>query len=222
MWNCCCTCLRFTPTPTTACFGRHVPELFVRAVLLWQTPLSLWLPSRLLHNMQVLLNSTYVGNKLMFRSEWRQFPSAPCLTGKKSLMTARVSMLLKSRASLTCFRACFLPGRAKDLSAPRYITLHRDMRNFDWVCLNTGLITVVYIMAPRGAGEPHGSKVARNVEKTKNFLWVPSGCISCFLCKPVFRAPHMRSGSDFADNYRGYRLSCCEGWGRRTTYPWPR
>jgi len=29
-------------------------------------------------------------------------------------------MLLKSRASLTCFRACFLPGRAKDLSAPRY------------------------------------------------------------------------------------------------------
>ena len=39
---------------------------------------------------------------------------------KKNLMTARVSMLLKSRASLTCFRASFLPGRAKDLSAPRY------------------------------------------------------------------------------------------------------
>jgi len=33
-------------------------------------------------------------------------------------MTARVSMFLKSRASLTCFRDCFLPGRAKDLSAP--------------------------------------------------------------------------------------------------------
>jgi len=33
-------------------------------------------------------------------------------------MSVRVSMLLKSRASLTCFRACFLPGRAKDLSAP--------------------------------------------------------------------------------------------------------
>jgi len=31
---------------------------------------------------------------------------------KKNLMTARVSMLLKSRSSLTCFRACFLPGRA--------------------------------------------------------------------------------------------------------------
>jgi len=42
--------------------------------------------------------------------------SLPCR--KKSLMTARVSMVLKSRASLTCFRACFLPGRAKDLSAP--------------------------------------------------------------------------------------------------------
>ena len=57
----------------------------------------------------------------MFLSEWRKFPSAPCLAGgKKNLMTARVSMLLKSRASLTCFRACFLPGQVKDLSAPRY------------------------------------------------------------------------------------------------------
>jgi len=35
----------------------------------------------------------------MFLSEWREFPSAPCLAGKKNLMTARVSMLLKSRAS---------------------------------------------------------------------------------------------------------------------------
>ena len=58
----------------------------------------------------------------MFLSEWREFPSAPCLAGvKKNLMTALVSMLLKSRASLTCFRACFLPGPAKDLSAPRYV-----------------------------------------------------------------------------------------------------
>ena len=40
---------------------------------------------------------------------------------EKNLMTARASMLLKSHAFLTCFRACFLPGRAKDLSAPRYI-----------------------------------------------------------------------------------------------------
>jgi hypothetical protein len=55
----------------------------------------------------------------MFLSEWREFPSAPCLAGKKILMTARVSML-KLRASLTCFRACFLPGRAKDISAPCY------------------------------------------------------------------------------------------------------
>ena len=38
---------------------------------------------------------------------------------KKNLMTARVSMLLKSRASLTCFRAFFLPGRTKNLHAPR-------------------------------------------------------------------------------------------------------
>jgi len=44
-------------------------------------------------------------------------------------MTARVSMLLKSRASLTCFRACFLPGRGKDLSAPRYFPL-KQYHNF--------------------------------------------------------------------------------------------
>jgi len=36
---------------------------------------------------------------LMFLSEWREFPSAPCLTGKKNLMTAHISMLLKLRAS---------------------------------------------------------------------------------------------------------------------------
>ena len=60
------------------------------------------------------------GNKLMFLSEWREFPSALAFEKKKkNLVAARVSMLLKLRASLTCFQACFLPGRAKDLSAPR-------------------------------------------------------------------------------------------------------
>ena len=55
----------------------------------------------------------------MFLSEWHEFPSVPCLAGKKkSLMTARILMLLKSRMSLTCFGACFLTGRAKDLPAP--------------------------------------------------------------------------------------------------------
>ena len=50
----------------------------------------------------------------MFLSEWCEFPSAPCLAGggKKT----RISMLLKSCTSLTCFWACFLPDQAKDLS----------------------------------------------------------------------------------------------------------
>jgi len=60
----------------------------------------------------------------MFLSEWREFLSAPCLVGGRNLMTVRVSILLKSRASLTCFRACFLPGRAKDLSATRVYMKH--------------------------------------------------------------------------------------------------
>ena len=47
------------------------------------------------------------------------FGALPCK--EKNFMTACVSMLLKSRASLTSFRACFLPGRPRDLSASRYI-----------------------------------------------------------------------------------------------------
>jgi len=58
---------------------------------------------------------------LYFCQNGVNFLSEPCLAGKKHLMTARVSMLLNSRASLTWFRACFLPGRANDLSAPRYM-----------------------------------------------------------------------------------------------------
>ena len=36
---------------------------------------------------------------LMFLPEWCEFPLGPCLAGKKNLMTARISMLLKSRMS---------------------------------------------------------------------------------------------------------------------------
>jgi len=42
---------------------------------------------------------TMVHVPLMFVSEWREFPSTPCLAGKKNLMTPYVSMLLKSRMS---------------------------------------------------------------------------------------------------------------------------
>ena len=54
------------------------------------------------------------------RMAWISFGALPS-RGEKNLMTARVSMLLISRASLTCFQACFLPGRAKDLSPPPYL-----------------------------------------------------------------------------------------------------
>jgi len=42
------------------------------------------------------------------------------LAGGKNFDDSSVSMLLNSRASLICFRACFLPCRDKDFSAPRY------------------------------------------------------------------------------------------------------
>ena len=50
------------------------------------------------------------------RMAWICFGALRCR--KRNLMTAPASNLLKSRASVTCFRACFHPGRAKDLSAP--------------------------------------------------------------------------------------------------------
>ena len=50
------------------------------------------------------------------RMESISFGALPCRK-KKNLMTASVSMLMKESASLTSFRACFLPGRAKDFSA---------------------------------------------------------------------------------------------------------
>ena len=59
---------------------------------------------------------------------WFSFGALPCR--KRNLMTARVSILLKSRVFLTCFRTCFLPGRTKDLSAPRVI--NRNCRTLDY------------------------------------------------------------------------------------------
>jgi len=47
---------------------------------------------------------------------WISFGALPCR--KKNLIIARVSMLLKSCASLKCFRASSLLGRYKDLPAP--------------------------------------------------------------------------------------------------------
>jgi hypothetical protein len=63
----------------------------------------------------------------MFLSEWREVPSAPCLAGKKKLDSSRLDVVEIARV-LTCFRACFLPDLAKDLSAPQYCscTLQAD------------------------------------------------------------------------------------------------
>jgi hypothetical protein len=45
------------------------------------------------------LTMEYYGEfPLTFLSEWREFPSAPCLTRQKEIMTGRVTMLLKLRA----------------------------------------------------------------------------------------------------------------------------
>ena len=58
-------------------------------------------------------------------------------------------MLLKSRVSLTCFRACFLPGWAKDLSAPTF--LPRYGMQYDWA--GHSLTTVHRTTAHQGERE---------------------------------------------------------------------
>ena len=86
----------------------------------------------------------------MFLSECREFPLAYCLAGKKNLMTARVLMLLKSHSSLTCFQACFLPGQAKDLSAPWYylpINIKKHPRRLEFS--TTTMCVYVYIYVGR-------------------------------------------------------------------------
>jgi len=64
-----------------------------------------------------LLSPLQEGDKLMFLSEKHEFPSALCLAGKKLDDSSHLNVV-ETRVSLTFFRACFLPGLAKDLSAP--------------------------------------------------------------------------------------------------------
>ena len=100
----------------------------------------------------------------MFLSEWREFPSAPYLAGKKKSMTALVSMLLKSHASLTCFRACFLPGRARDLSAPRYT--QRDRKQEKLTHHTIGCISAKRDSSLLQSGRHHRSQYSDVVRST--------------------------------------------------------
>jgi len=92
------------------------------------------------------------------RMAWISFAALPCR--KRNLITARVSIFLRSRASLTCFRACFLPGRAKDLSAPRYAH-----------CLCTSYVSVAMFMCTLLASVPIDGRrtVGRNFGRSLKF-----------------------------------------------------
>jgi len=70
----------------------------------------------------------------MFLSEWREFPLASNLAGeKKKNLTALVSMLLTSRASLTCFGVVsFLVG----LSTYQHPGIYRQTQNVHCVVLS--------------------------------------------------------------------------------------
>jgi hypothetical protein len=102
----------------------------------------------------------------MFLSEWREFPLAPCLAGKKKLMTTCV-LLLKSHASsgVLPFSLCNLAheqtplsnntidsvlqhrklGQAKDLSAPRCTVLPNFVFHMAGMCCPARMFGVVKI-----------------------------------------------------------------------------
>ena len=67
------------------------------------------------------------------RMAWNSFGVLP-YRKKENLMTTRVSMLLKSCASLISFRGTYIPGRAKDLSLPRYYTIEWESDGNICVC----------------------------------------------------------------------------------------
>ena len=96
----------------------------------------------------------------MFLPEWREFRSVLCPAGNK-FMIARASTLLKSRASLTCFLACFLPGGDKDLSGSRY---NVDDDNNAWVLADV----CEQLLARFRLGEKRAWKPKRVVQGAKN------------------------------------------------------
>ena len=67
----------------------------------------------------------------MFLSEWREFPSA-ALPWRKNAV--RVSMLLKSRASLTCFRAVSFLVSLRTYQHPGKLW---DRRPTAWSCISS-------------------------------------------------------------------------------------
>ena len=70
-------------------------------------------------------------------------------------------MLLKSRASLTCFPACFLPGRAKDLSTPR-VYIQADLQL--WARIVQSVCRLATNWAVRGSNPGATETFARPVQ----------------------------------------------------------
>ena len=90
------------------------------------------------------------GNKLMFLSEWREFPSASCLAGGKTGW--KLAFRCWNRAFLICFWACILPDQAKYLTATRSRVLYiQDICIIFYLksyLLNSSMPASVHFMEP--------------------------------------------------------------------------
>jgi len=100
---------------------------------------------------------------------WISFGAMHCR--KRNLMTARVSILLKSRASLTCFQACVLPGRANDLSAPGHYSADNVSM---WGTISSGLYTVTIVTTADVGAEMERLPGERNIRPStvRNVSWI--------------------------------------------------
>ena len=121
------------------------------------------------------------GSKLIsVRTVWISFSSLPCR--KDNLMTARISMLLESHASLTWFQACFLPGWTKDLSAPQYY--HNELSTHQMVSALSKFTSVLsqwIVHTPDGQclGQVHQCIVTMNCPHTRWSVSWPSSPVYC-------------------------------------------
>jgi len=81
----------------------------------------------------------------MFLSRWLEFPSVPCLARKKKLDDSSCLDVVEIARVSDMLPSFFLPGRAKDLPAPRLVMIVNSTSN---------RTAMLYLLEEYGAWKP--------------------------------------------------------------------